>query len=315
LASKNVDYNATIIHMELLTPTLAIFRVKGDTPMESFIPGQYAILGLNHPEKGGVMRAYSIASAPYLHADYLEFYIRYVNEPTSDNPLTHLLFKVKQGDRILMRPKIQGHFTEEKTMGVSDPRLKVLVASGTGLAPFTSMVFEKHHNTGNANGYAIVHGASYPNDLGYVEELESILNKGAAKRYLPSISRPKEAPDWKGLTGRIESHFEPGKIEKLEKAMGMALGDFNPKNVTIMICGLQGTIANTITNLLHRGFVPGDKKIRRTFGIPDDVPASLYYEQYDATPIIDPKDEALVDECIARLRKHGIAAEKKAAEA
>src|SRR5690606_36966382 len=112
---------------------LGIFRVKADKPWSAFVPGQYAILGLNHAEKGGVMRAYSIASAPYLHNDYLEFYVRYVNEPTSDNPMTHLLFSAKEGDRMYTREKLQGKFTEEDTVGKDDPRLKILVASGTGL--------------------------------------------------------------------------------------------------------------------------------------------------------------------------------------
>lgn len=312
MASKILDYNATVTYANYLTETLALYRVEADTPIERFIPGQYAILGLNHPEKGGVMRAYSIASPPYLHADYLEYYIRYVSKPTSDNPLTHLLFKVKEGDRILQRNKIQGHFTEEKCMGGSDPRLRVLVASGTGLAPFTSMVFERHHNAGNTDGYAIIHGASYDFDLGYRAELESIMNQGSAKRYLATISRPKEVPNWKGLTGRVENLFSPEALPNIEKEMDLGAGGFNPKNCTVMICGLQGTIANTVMFLLHRGFVPGDKKMRRTFGIPEDAPASLYYEQYDTDPIIDPKDEALVNEGIERLRKAGIAAEKKA---
>ncbi len=197
VTTKALEYNATIIHKELLTPTLAIFRVRHDDPIATFIPGQYAIIGLNHPEKGGVMRPYSIASAPYLHGEYLEFYIRYVSQPTSDNPLTHLLFKVEEGDRLMMRPKIQGHFTEEKCMGKEDRRLRILVAAGTGLAPFTSMVFEHHHQTGDPGPYAIVHGASYPVDLGYREELEALLNKpGAAPRYAATISRP-----WRRRTG------------------------------------------------------------------------------------------------------------------
>ncbi|MCC6547306.1 hypothetical protein IT570_09075 [Candidatus Sumerlaeota bacterium] len=314
MASKPVEHNATITHIQKITPTLAILRVKGDTPTGTFIPGQYAILGLNHPEKGGVMRAYSIASAPHKHAEFLEFYIRYVQDPASDNPLTHLLFQANEGDRVLMRPKIQGHFTEERTMGASDPRLKILVASGTGLAPFTSMVFEKFHNTGNADGYAIIHGASYDYDLGYRERLDDIMNRGAAKRYIGTVSRPKHL-DWTGYTGRVESHFEPGKIEKLEQDLGLGEGGFNPQNCTIMICGLQGTIQNTITNLLYRGFVPGDRKLHRMFGIPEDVKPSLYYEQYDTTPIIDPKNEALIEDCISRLNKCGIAAVKPIPEA
>ncbi|MBI1292849.1 hypothetical protein GC173_16675 [bacterium] len=307
MSAKTLEYNATVVYKQLLTPTLAIFRVKKDTPWTTFIPGQYAILGLNHPEKGGVMRAYSIASAPYTHPDYLEFYIRYVNEPTSDNPLTHLLFKVNDGDRIMARDKIQGKFTVKDTVGDEDPRLKVFVASGTGLAPFTSMVFEYAHNNGGKHGnFAIFHGASYPSDLGYVEELESLMNSGAAKYYLPTVSRPGEAGNWKGLVGRVESHFEPTKLPGAEQLLGLGDGGFNPKNVVVLICGLQGTIANTIISLLKRGFVPGDRKLRRVLGIPEEVPGSIFYEQYDTTPIIDPNNAALVASCIEALKQAGV---------
>jgi ferredoxin--NADP+ reductase len=307
VSAKPVEYNATVVYKQLLTPTLGIFRIKKDTPWTTFVPGQYAILGLNHPEKGGVMRAYSIASAPYKHPEYLEFYIRFVNEPTSDNPLTHLLFKVEEGDRIMARDKIQGKFTVKDTVGDDDPRLKVFVASGTGLAPFTSMVFEHAHANGGKNGpFAIFHGASYPTDLGYVDELEGLMNAGEAKLYLPTVSRPGEAGNWKGLVGRVESHFEPAKLETAEQLLGLGHGGFNPKNVVVLICGLQGTIANTITSLLKRGFVPGDRKLRRVFGIPEEVPGSVFYEQYDTTPIIDPNNLALVESCIESLRQAGV---------
>jgi len=304
LSSKPVEYNATVTYKKLLTPTLGLFRVVADKPWPSFIPGQYAILGLNHPEQGGVMRAYSIASAPHLHEQYLEFYIRFVNEPTSDNPMTHLLFEAKEGDRIYTRDKLQGHFTEEKCMGVEDKRLKVFVASGTGLAPFTSIVFEHHKHHGANGNYAIVHGASYAKDLGYVDELEEIMNKGAEHpRYLPSVSRPQETANWEGLTGRVEVHFQQDRIGYLEKKLGLDEEGFNPKNCTVMICGLQGTIANTITSLLYRGFVPGDRKLRRALGVPEEMAATLFFEQYDTTPIIDIKDEALIAELSARLKE------------
>jgi ferredoxin-NADP reductase len=305
VSSKPVEYNATIVHKQLLTPTLAVFRVKKDTPWTTFIPGQYAILGLNHPEKGGVMRAYSIASPPHLHPEYLEFYIRYVNEPTSENPLTHLLFAANEGDRLMARDKIQGKFTEHETVGAEDNRLRILVASGTGLAPFTSMAFDFAHLNGGKNGnYAIMHGASYPTDLGYAEELESLMNSGAKKRYLPTVSRPDAG--WTGLKGRVESHFESAKLPALEAALGMAPGEFNPKNVAVLICGLQGTITNTITSLMERGFLPGDRKLRRLFNVTEDVVGSVFFEQYDTTPIIDPKDTELIAQCAEKLKAAGV---------
>ena len=70
----------------------------------------------------------------------------------------------------------------------------------------------------------------------------------------------------------------------------------------IFICGLQGTIGQTITRLAPRGFVPDNRKLRRALEVPDDVPASLYFEQYDTTPVIDVKDPAVVEPLREQLR-------------
>lgn len=307
MAAKPCEYNATVTYIRKMTPSLAIFRVVPDEPMEGFIPGQYTVLGLNHPEKGAVLRAYSIASPPHLHGDYFEFYIRYVNQPTSDNPLTHLLFDLKEGDRIHMRNKCRGKFTIDHTVGTEDSRLKVLVAAGTGLAPFTSMVLQHQHKHGTPGDYAILHGASYPVDLGYKAELEGLMNGNGKVRYCASISRPQEVEGWRGLTGRVEAHFTPDRLTYVEQEMGLEEGWINPDNAVVLICGLQGTIANTAASLLFRGFVPEDRKLRKALGVPDETKATLFWEQYDTTPIIDTKDEALVAELADRLRGAGVA--------
>lgn len=307
MASKPAVYNATLASKQLLTPTLGIFRVKPDEPMEAFIPGQYTVLGLNHPEKGAVLRAYSIASAPYLHNEYFEFYIRFVNDPASDNPMTHLLFKMEEGDRIYMQKKCRGKFTVEDCVGAADPRLKVFVAAGTGLAPFLSIVLQHQHIHGTPGHHAIIHGASYPQDLGYVEELHALMNEGRPhRRYLPTISRPKQVENWTGLAGRTDSHFEPEKLPALERELGLGEGNFHSKNCVVMICGLQGTIANTVTSLMHRGFVPEDRKLRAALGVPPDTHASIFWEQYDTTPIVDLKDAALIGQLRERLSASGV---------
>jgi len=144
---KPLEYNATLLERLDLTDKLSILRVRpdpdwgaeADGQIPDFEGGQYAVLGLNNaaaPEKGSVQRAYSIASPPE-EKRWLEFYIRFVDQPASDNPLTHLLWELKAGERLYLGRKITGHFTLAKTVGTEDPRLKVFVAAGTGLATVT----------------------------------------------------------------------------------------------------------------------------------------------------------------------------------
>ena len=305
--AKPVPYNATLIERLDLTPQLAIFKVRPDEPVAEdlqFIPGQYVTLGMNNldkPELGSVRRPMSIASAPE-DRDALEFYIRFVTYPESDNPLTHLLWKTKAGDRMFMRTKAVGKFTVPDTVGEHDPRLRVCVAAGTGLAPFYCMVRSARLRdaTADLGQWAILHGASYPADLGYRRELESLAEQGL--RYMISISRPKESPDWRGDSGRVEDYFLPGRIEELEQRLDLGLGGLTPERAIIYICGLQGTIGRTIERLIPRGFVPENRKLRRALEVPDDADASLFFEQYDNTPVIDTKDPEVMEPLREQLR-------------
>src|SRR5262249_31482891 len=175
-----------------------------------FVPGQYCVLGLNNsekPELGSVRRSMSIASAPEDDGP-VEFYIRWVSKPESDNPLTHLLWNIRSGARMYMLVNATGKFTIKDSIGVDDPRLRVMVAAGTGSAPFVSMVgSELRRNPGaDLSKWVLLHGASYAADLGYRDELQQLVERNRL-RYWGTVSRPKESPGWRGDTGRVEAFF------------------------------------------------------------------------------------------------------------
>jgi ferredoxin--NADP+ reductase len=202
-----------------------------------------------------------------------------------------------------MRPVAAGVFTVKDTIGKEDPRLKVLVAAGTGSAPFVSMVRSEINRNPDADlsKYVLLHGASYPADLGYRDELMRMVDRNRL-HYYGTVSRPKEAPDWTGDTGRVEAFFEPGRLDDLEKRLGLPPGGFTPKNVVIFICGLTGTITGTIVPLIDRGFVPDFKRIREALGVPPETKDSVFYEQYDTEPVINVKDPAVVEPLKARMQ-------------
>jgi hypothetical protein len=62
----------------------------------------------------------------------------------------------------------------------------------------------------------------------------------------------------------------------------------------VLVCGLHGTIGESILRLAGRGFVPAEKKIRKALQIPEDRTASLFFEQYDSEPVIDLENEEIV---------------------
>jgi len=308
-APKPLAYNATLVRREDFTRELTTFHIKYDQPMDGegppFVPGQYVALGLNNtqvPEKGSVRRSMSILSAPEQREIY-EFYIRWVKHPESENPLTHLLWNMADGDRIFMTRKPVGVFTVKDTVGESDPRWRLYVAAGTGLAPFVSMLRSEHLRDPNADmsKTILLHGASYPADLCYWEELEGYA-KQHGLHYFRTCSRPKEAPDWKGDVGRVEEYFKPDKLEDLERRIGVTPGGLTPRSCGVLICGLQGTIGETIMRLAPRGYVPDNRRIRKALEIPEDMPSHVWWEQYDNTPVINLEDPALVARLSGELR-------------
>lgn len=304
MAPKPLDYNATLVSRLDMTSALAVFRVRIDVPLETeMVPGQYLTIGLNNeekPELGSVRRPMSIASAPE-EGPEVEFYIRWVGQPESDNPLTWLLWKTRAGDRLYVRPKPAGTFTLEHTVGANDTRLKVLVAAGTGLAPFVSMA--RHRLLGgdrDLSSLAILHGASYPADLGYRDELLAMGDHGL--RYLPTVSRAQQVPDWQGASGRVEDFFRGDRLAGLEHDLGLAAGELRPSRAVIYICGLQGTIGSTVTRLLDRGYVPENRRLRKVLEVPEETPASLFFEQYDTIPVVPVDDEVVMADLRARMR-------------
>ena len=306
--AKPLEYNATLVERVDVTDALTLFRIKPDQmPAERpwFTPGQYCVLGMNNterPELGSVRRSMSIASAPEDDGP-VEFYVRFVSHPESENPLTHLLWKLAPGDRVYMRPVAAGVFTVKDTIGIDDSRLRVMVAAGTGSAPFISMVRSELRRNPNADlsKWVLLHGASYPADLGYRDELARLVTEHKLK-YWGTVSRPKEAPEWKGDTGRVEAFFEGARLDDLERRLGLPSGGFSPENVVIFICGLTGTITGTITPLIDRGFVPDFKRIREALGVPPEIKDSVFYEQYDTEPVINVKDPTVIEPLRERMQ-------------
>ncbi|MEZ4366346.1 MAG: hypothetical protein R2939_08655 [Kofleriaceae bacterium] len=307
--AKALVYNATLAERIDVTDALTIFRITPDEPPAKrpwFVPGQYCVLGMNNtakPELGSQRRSMSIASAPE-HDGPVEFYIRYVASPTSDNPLTHMLWTLRPGDRLYMRPVAAGVFTVPETIGAEDPRLRVLVAAGTGSAPFVSMVRSEVHRDAAADlsRHVLLHGASYAADLGHAAELAAMVARNGL-HYWGTVSRPDGSPGWTGDTGRVEAFFAPDRLATLEARLGLAPGEFSPKTAAVFICGLQGTIGTTITHLIDRGFVPDQKRVREALGVPPEVAPSLFFEQYDTEPVIDIKSPAVIEPLRARMQR------------
>ena len=111
------------------TDTLFSFRATRNTGFR-FQNGQFAMIGLEIDGRP-LLRAYSMASAN--HEEELEFF----SIKVADGPLTSRLQKIKEGDTILVGRKATGTLIADNLFPGN--RL-LLLSTGTGLAPFASLI-------------------------------------------------------------------------------------------------------------------------------------------------------------------------------
>jgi NAD(P)H-flavin reductase len=125
-----------------------------------------------------------------------------------------------------------------------DGRTCLFVASGTGLAPFMSMI-ETLLATGESREIHLLHGASHAFDLAWREWLTEIESDARLPlHYAPTISRPAENPGWEGLTGRVETVV----ADEMERH------GLTPANTTIYLCGNPDMITAVEELATARGF-------------------------------------------------------------
>ena len=256
--SSKFSYNATVSRCIEVTGEIKIFKVKLDSPEFTFKAGQYSMLGLLEsepriPEAAPVefeetnadpmiRRAYSISSGTG-DSDSLEFYVSLV----SSGALTPRLFALKEGSRLFVGPKAKGLFTIDK---VQEGANVLMVATGTGLAPYMSML-RSQVLANKERRIAVLHGASYSWDLGYRRELEALNATHDNFAYLPAISRPKDDPSWNGKVGRLPPILDEAQLNDYCKFR------VAPGACHVFLCGNPSMIEDAESRLAAKGFTSG----------------------------------------------------------
>ena len=224
-----------------------------------FENGQFVMIGLAQ-ERKPLLRAYSIVSANY--EEHLEFF----SIKVPDGPLTSQLQHLEAGDEVLVSRKPTG------TLLITDlhpGRNLYLLSTGTGLAPFLSIVrdpetYERFERV------VVMHGVRYIDDLAYHELLsqtlpnDELLGEMISRQmhYYPVVSRePYEN------SGRVTTLLDEGRVTE-----DLGLEPLDPKHDRAMICGSPAMLEDSAALLDARGFeisphigAPGDYVIERAF--------------------------------------------------
>ncbi|MEG3151749.1 ferredoxin--NADP reductase [Sphingomonas sp. ZT3P38] len=234
------------------------FRTTRD-PAFRFENGHFVMLGIDLGGKP-LLRAYSIASPN--HGDELEF----LSIKVPGGPLTSQLQNIAPGQDLIVSNKPVGTLVMRD---LRPGRTLYLLATGTGLAPFLSIIqdpetYEKFERV------VIAHGVRTTQELAYADFISKDLPRDpylgeeiAAKLlYYPAVTREPFR-----TMGRLTSLMASGQM-----TADLGLPDLDPALDRAMICGSAAMLSDMSTLLDERGFEaspgigePGDYVIERAF--------------------------------------------------
>ena len=240
-------------------PMLARVRLETERDVD-FVAGQY--VGLRYD---GTSRAYSLAGSPT--RDDLEICVRRV---PGGRLSPQICDGLAAGDEVTVR----GPYGELVLQDAS-PRDMVFLATGTGVAPFKSMidyVFEtgRDEYDGEKRDVWLFLGAAWADDLPYRAEFRRLARERANFHFVPCLSREPYLSDWDGETDYVQhallKHVDASAVST---PMGALLDDrlrddpetdepatIDPANVDVYACGINAMVYSLVAAVERLGVPP-----------------------------------------------------------
>jgi ferredoxin-NADP reductase len=226
---------ARLVREREIAPGTRHFEFEAVDWEAAFVPGQFLSVTATVGEDE-ITRAYSIASPP--GGKRFAFCANLVPE----GRLSPLLFLLKPGDEIEFKGPY-GAFILRPTGADS-----IFVATGTGIAPFRSILLGKLRENPERR-FTLIFGVRYEHSLLYEEEWRALAKECPNFDYRPTLTRASET--WTGRRGRVQPHVME------------ALGE--RRDVDVYICGLREMVDDVRAKLKDAGL---DRK-------------RIIYEKYD----------------------------------
>jgi ferredoxin-NADP reductase len=197
-------------------------------PVFAFQAGQFVTLDLPiHEQKNRRWRSYSIASAPD-GANIIELLIVWLEGGAGT---TYLFQQVSEGSELTVRGP-HGHFIFPN---VQDRDL-FLVCTGTGIAPFRSMLqYLREHPVAHQDIH-LVFGCRTQSDLLYTDEWYELARNVPGFYYHPTLSRET----WTGNSGYVHGVYE-----------GLCS---NRQPAEFMLCGWRAMVDEAKERIVNMGY-------------------------------------------------------------
>ena len=152
---------------------------------------------------------------------------------------------------MFVSPKFKGMFTLSE---VSEDQNLALFATGTGVAPYMSMI-RTELARGLKRKFVVVHGASHSRDLGYHDELKALSLSSDKFDYLPILSHAhEETVPWNGHNGFAQKLWTDRIIEEVWRIKP------TPNNTHVFLCGNPLMIDAMLETLGQEGFIKHSRR-------------------------------------------------------
>jgi len=234
--TEQASYEAAISAVRPLSDSTIALSIKGESLSRlAFLPGQYVNLGVPGTDQ---TRAYSFSSLP--RDGEVSFLIRNVPGGLMSSFLSNL---AKAGDRMTLTGPLGSFYLRD----IRRPLL--LLAGGTGLAPFTAML-ERIAEQGSAYPVHLVYGVTNDFDLVEMDRLEAFAARIPNFTFSACVANPESRYPQKGY---VTQHIEPKHL--------------NEGEVDIYLCGPPPMVEAVSQFIRERGIQP----------------ANFYYEKFAAS--------------------------------
>ena len=230
-----------IVDIQQAAPATRRFFIElPQTTNFEFEAGQFVTLDLPiHEQKNKRWRSYSIASAPN-GSNIFELVIVLLEGGAGT---TYLFNEVSIGSELTLRGPV-GKFTLPETIEND----LYFICTGTGIAPFRSMVNYINNNNVAAKNIYLVFGCRTFADCLYKDELIALQNKMPNFHYMPCFSRETDVPEW-GKKGYVHQSYKD--------AINKSKTDEALESANFYLCGWKNMIDEAKHTIVEMGY---DKK-------------------------------------------------------
>ncbi|MGE8167995.1 2Fe-2S iron-sulfur cluster binding domain-containing protein [Pseudomonas putida] len=233
--TEQASFEAAISEVRQLSDSTIALSIKGDALNKlAFLPGQYVNLQVPGSDQS---RAYSFSTLQ--KGGEVSFLIRNVPGGLMSRFLTT---QAKAGDRVSLTGPLGSFYLRP----IQRPLL--LLAGGTGLAPFTAML-ERIAEQGSAHPLHLIYGVTNDFDLVEMDRLEALAARIPNFTFNACVANPDSQYPQKGY---VTQHIAPGHL--------------NDGDVDVYLCGPPPMVEAVSQYIREQGLTP----------------ANFYYEKFAA---------------------------------